>query len=244
MYQYQPVIQKIPKVFISSEANAKMNFYVNNVTAEVSGLGIISQKEGIFLIEDIYIFKQEVTAIDTVLDQKEIAMLIVKMVKNGQDPSKLRLWWHSHDNMPVFWSVTDDNTISSFRKTTDWFISIVKNKTGENLCRLDLFKPFSITLETPLNVLSPILDGKKQEELLSEIATKVTIKKAVKPVKKGGHYVYGRNYDEDELSETIRPAKSGSTRKIAGNGNRSRGNRVTDMPGSVQDGSTAVDGIR
>jgi hypothetical protein len=64
----------------------------------------------------------------------------------GIDPRTLRLWLHSHAEMGTFWSTTDAETIAGL--CNDGFVlSIVTNKKGAMLARVDLFEPIRHTID-------------------------------------------------------------------------------------------------
>jgi hypothetical protein len=226
------------KIFITSEAKAKLDFYVKEVPTEISGLGtvkIISRDQ--ILIDNIYLLKQEVTKEGTKLNQQDIAMLIAKMIKNKQDPSMIRLWWHSHVNMSAFWSTSDDiPTINSFSKTTDWFLSLVINKQGDYLCRLDFFKPLRITLEIQLEIFPQSITEEEKKLLQEEVSQKLTVLTEQEPIE-GVYYNH-------EFSQTGRYCQPRKAKKPAGNPNRRRGNRVTSLCSPSQDGNPDDDSLR
>jgi len=108
------------------------------------------------------------------------------MMKDNEDPSTLKFWWHSHANMSVFWSGTDDVCAETLSK--EFAFSMVVNKAGERKCRLDLYSPFRI-----------IFDGVKIQELTQD-DTKLKeecekeVKEKVKAPYENYHYVHGNEY--------------------------------------------------
>lgn len=125
------------KVLISPDAQAKINVYVNECPKEISGLGLVEErKDGTFYISEIFLLEQEVSGTETDIEASAIAKLILEIgVEKAQ---KLRFWWHSHVNMGVFWSGTDHSCVEQLvSNATSPIISIVYNKKGESLCRVD-----------------------------------------------------------------------------------------------------------
>ncbi len=177
-----------PMVYILPKAKVKLDTYVMLAKGEISGMGIVRNiRRGVLLIEDLYIFEQECTMADTILNRRKIGEFVTDMIIAGKDPSVLRLWWHSHANMDVFWSVTDDGTISGFNN--EWMLSLVTNFAGDVLCRIDAFAPVQTTaLETRFQVLleAPEL---LLASLRREVAAKVVFIEP-KPVKVNGKAVY------------------------------------------------------
>ncbi len=54
------------------------------------------------------------------------------------------MWWHSHARESVFWSDDDVRTINNFGG--EMLISVVGNKAGKFLARLDRFEPSRQTI--------------------------------------------------------------------------------------------------
>ena len=141
---------QIPQVLLSVKAYIKLRTYVNKADKEISGLGVVTKKDKILYIDDIYLLPQKVTAATTEMDKEGMAKFYDGLLQEGKDTSTIKLWWHSHVLMPVFWSPTDANTIKDFdteQPQENWFLSIVTNKNAEMKCRLEIFQPFHITLD-------------------------------------------------------------------------------------------------
>lgn len=175
----EKVIQLIPKVYITREAKNMLDLYIQHTNAEVSGLGSIFNFGSNLLIDEIYLFKQKVTKSTTKIDQSEIAAFMSDMFQKGFSLSSLRVWWHSHCDMGVFWSHTDETTIAGF-SDGEWFVSIVSNKNQQYLCRLDQFQPLRISLTTELLIFDPPSEA-LIASVVKEIKEKVTMPKVLSP---------------------------------------------------------------
>jgi len=129
-------------VMITDEAEAKMNAYIDLAKEEISGLGTVREEDGLYIIDDVFIFNQTCSPTTTVLDQDKIMEFITDLINDGKDEivNRLRLWWHSHADFGVFWSGTDRNTINSMNADPVW-ISIVGNKRGNKLVSVDYYNP-------------------------------------------------------------------------------------------------------
>jgi len=76
---------------------------------------------------------------------------------SGYDISKLRFWFHSHYYTEVFWSKQDIETISELANES-YFISMVANKRGECLVRVDIYHPCELHFDdVPVKVKFPSL---------------------------------------------------------------------------------------
>ena len=133
-----------PDIYISPEAQVKLDFYIAIAPQEVSGIGTVDQlgKEA-FLIDDIFLFKQESSAAETEFDSSSYAAGVIELMEKGIAPEKMRVWWHSHVNMSTTFSGTDHDTMSKNPSFTDvpYFISIVGNKSGSYNVRFDMHDP-------------------------------------------------------------------------------------------------------
>ena len=165
------VITENPKIYIGHVAKQKLDLYIKKVHTEISGLGIVEQHENDFLIIDILLFEQTASSAATDLSEEDISIFMVDCIRKGIDTSKLKLWWHSHANMGVFWSATDENTIKLF--DNGWMISLVGNRKGEILSRLDIYDPIRFTLgNLELKTIietDPLLEKQIEDEIAEKV---------------------------------------------------------------------------
>jgi len=135
-------------VVLSQKAFLKMKYYTEAADDEISGLGKTKMtKEGNILVEDVIILNQECSAARTELDDDAQAKFLFELQKKNESPKNWNVWWHSHANMAVMWSGTDDDTIADHAGLHTHLISIVTNKKGEYKARVDVFPKD----ESPLN---------------------------------------------------------------------------------------------
>lgn len=161
-----------PKVYITPELRQKLQLYVNAATGEISGLGIVTIKDKNFYIDDLFLLHQTCTNADTELDPEAVALFIQDLVEKGEALDKVKLWWHSHANMGVFWSGTDQATAGKFGN--GWMLSLVANKKGEALCRVDVYEPVYLALEKmDLEVLQSGVDEALKNAIEAEVREKV-----------------------------------------------------------------------
>ena len=167
-----------PIIYISHTAHQKMKLWVEMAKGEISWLGSITElknKGNIygFLVEDIHLLKQVCSPTNTVLDDQSVGAFLTEMAMQGQDVSNIRGWLHSHAQMKVFWSGTDETCIQNLANS-NYLVSVVTNKNGDILARVDIFKPFHITLnDLKVEVYYP-KDPGLSEFCKVEFATKVT----------------------------------------------------------------------
>lgn len=154
-YQYEQLHKKSEVDFhdtfhvtIKAKAYDKLFSYVRAVDLEISGLGIVNKIKGGYEIEDVMTFKQRCSAAYTDLNRKAISNTLLDLVKQNRhkDTKKIKLWWHSHVHMGTFWSGTDDATCLRLAND-DYWVSIVVNHEKQIKCRVELAKPFRMSVD-------------------------------------------------------------------------------------------------
>jgi hypothetical protein len=104
--------------------------------------------DGGLLITDVFILPQRVSMSETELTSEGLFALLARLVSEGADVTRTRLWWHSHGEMDVNWSETDTETIDNL--PGDFWVAVVTNRRGELRCRLDAYTPERRTWDLPL----------------------------------------------------------------------------------------------
>lgn len=108
---------------------------------EISGFAKVEKIGNIFTIRrGVTILKQINRISETHLDPEAHALWIYEVKKGGGNIGEYRLWWHSHVRSDAYFSAIDETAINTF-KDNDWIMSLVGNKFGAILIRLDIFKP-------------------------------------------------------------------------------------------------------
>jgi len=171
-------IFQLPVIVITNKAFRKIKYLVDLCEYEISGFGTVERTDqNVFLIDNIFITKQFTsTSGDHVeTDSEALNHFIYDLISKGGDPSKIKFQWHSHANIEAFFSSEDIDTIGNY--TNDFMISFVINKKGQCSCRLDIFKPFNLSLELPLFVKIPALySDSLREQYRREIEDNVHVK--------------------------------------------------------------------
>lgn len=134
------------RLSFAPEVWRKIYLFTTQCPVEISGLGMVEPAGPTgedFRISELFLVTQDVTDIQTRLDQEEVSLLVSRLVDEGRDPTNLRFWWHSHAREEVFWSGEDEDTIEKF--ANDWMISMETNHRMRTLCRLDHYAIRSTT---------------------------------------------------------------------------------------------------
>lgn len=165
-------------LIIVEEAYLKMKYFVENCNTEISGLGKIREKSDSLELYDVEIFEQNVSATHSDLDTKTLAKFLNEKTLTKESVKDYKAWWHSHVNMEVFFSLTDEYTINISREFP-YLVSIVMNKLHDIEARLDIYSPLRITI--PLKIEIEVKDNKEIEILCKqEIQKKVRIESTIR----------------------------------------------------------------
>lgn len=205
------------RIRFTSAAWDKMWQYTYSVKEEISGYGhVVMAKDpdgtDIFLVDDILIFKQTVSGADTEIDAASVAALMAELHRRGESAEHWRLWWHSHNNMAVFWSGTDETAMGPANNIgRDWLISVVVNFKRETKGRLDVYKPTHLTLDD-VEVESEESELVIPQSITDEVAAKVTKRNGAQGVI---HYPSYTTYYSDSNDDDDTPAYNLREQRIA-----------------------------
>lgn len=167
-----------PEVLITPGAFQKLRLYIDLCPMEIGGLGQVERDGLKLVITDVFILPQKVSAAETELDSAAIFDMLQCCVAEGRNPASLCLWWHSHADLDVEWSATDEGTIENF--PGDFMLSVVGNKAGDFACRLDIRHPIPQVLgDLSMRVL-PGPDGEADEKavrtaIIAEMVEKLQV---------------------------------------------------------------------
>ena len=166
-------------LYIHEAAKRRLDLYSAECPLEISGVGEVWLVPGAsgnpIVISQVFLLEQVSSHAHTELTAGGLASLLGERAAAGLPSESIRLWWHSHAAMPAFWSATDEAAISSFNYV-GWLVSIVTNRRGEILARLDIFpstsQPLRRTFAAALIEL-PHSDEEERAEVRAEIQRKV-----------------------------------------------------------------------
>jgi hypothetical protein len=164
------------KVLITPEAKAKLDTYIELAKPdEITGFGLaeIIKDGNAVLITDIFIIPQKVSPASADVDPRDIADFLEEFIKEGKDPANIRVWWHSHPfSHHPHYSGIDETTMKTINSNVDWFVYILGGDNGEYNVRVDILKPFKLSLENlGLEIFVPTENMIK--ELEKEVKEKV-----------------------------------------------------------------------
>jgi len=205
------MLTNLPRVLISRLAYNKMWHFVDLADGEVGWLGTVTKVENDFLIEEIFLFKQEVAATTTEISADGLAEVAQELIESRPDGvevcNNLRFWGHSHVNMGTSPSAQDETQMETFRESDHpYFIRGILNKNGRMEFTIYLYESGVKIVDPEWAIYEPV-DKSVRAEIEAEFKAKVSEKVYV-PVYagfQGGKYgVYGhevQDYTPEHLKD-------------------------------------------
>jgi hypothetical protein len=127
-----------PSVYYTIEVFKMIEYIVYKQDKEVAWMGLVEKlSDTEYLIYKIYIPKQVVASTSVDISENAIAELVNKIMDEGHDPSELRYHGHSHVNMEVHPSITDQQHMAEYIENADYFIREIRNKKTKS--KVDVF---------------------------------------------------------------------------------------------------------
>jgi len=191
---------KEASIKFNAKAYAKMVYYCQAVSTEVSGFGKVKEirndKDEIERIDvvDVLLLKQECTHGHTQLDEENMSNFLFQLAKKGEDPSQWRLWWHTHNDFTVFWSGIDDGTVSRIIKAFGgYLVATCINKKCEIVGRIDQINDKGVEQSADVTVaITPIKKNNWKSSCIRQAKRLVTERTYVTTPYKG--VTYGKGF--------------------------------------------------
>ena len=129
-----------PLVIFTPEAYDWIRGYTLAVDTEIGGFGYVTSPEkGLFIVDTIYLAPQEVSGGGVHFKEGAMGYMVEKAIDDDRI-NDARFSWHSHNTMGCFWSSTDEEGITDYKRTgMPWLVSAVTNHKGEMKVRVDVF---------------------------------------------------------------------------------------------------------
>jgi hypothetical protein len=137
------------KILLSWQAFKKIRYYTSLVEDEIFGMLIIINRGPHLVVKDVLLPDQVISGASCNPTPQGMARVLAEA---GDDVEHLRGWFHSHSTMQTFYSTTDRQTIHNMGEGSPFVISIVSNRQGELLSRVDFFTPFRFKLDMNLDL--------------------------------------------------------------------------------------------
>lgn len=125
---------KTPQIILTGPAHDKISCFISMGTAEVSWLGVVKRVKHIYIIEDVFLFNQKVSAAETEMSTEGIGQVAQEVMDKpgGVDLiSRLQYWGHLHTHGSFDPSTQDVGQMEEFRNTEyPFFIRSISTKDG------------------------------------------------------------------------------------------------------------------
>jgi hypothetical protein len=173
------IISEVPEVgqpylIVNATDMATIDFWMNLAAEdknEISGFGTIEpikEKGQTIALHVQEIFLPEQTNNGSLSDIADEDMSKFCASLEEYQLERFKFWWHSHVQMPTFWSSTDKKTVDEFR-SRDFFVSLVTNVKHDVLVRLDYYSPFHVHVnQIPLFINVDLSQNKIKQILFDE----------------------------------------------------------------------------
>jgi hypothetical protein len=137
-------MSKTYDILMEPRSWAKFWQLTNMVSTEIAAFGYCEfEKDGddaYLYVSELFTPPQEVSTTEVDFVTKGLPYAVNKATKEGK-LDQLRFCIHSHGNMSVGFSATDEEMIRTFgEQGIPWLASAIFNKKGESNARLDVFK--------------------------------------------------------------------------------------------------------
>lgn len=160
------------KVLMKRALKDKIDWFVNNYDKEIAGWLTGTIEGDSIILEDLLIPNQEADAGGVEMTGKQIVEL---RKEYGDECTRIKGEWHSHNTMRAFWSATDEAFMEQFSEPREVCIFIVSSKDDGHKIRVEIRKPFRISVDDLEYEVIDEEDDKLGEELKAEIEKKVTL---------------------------------------------------------------------
>ena len=122
-----------PMICFTEQVLAKFKGYVDNCSLEIGWLALVkTDAQGRYIVYDTLLPHQNVSAVTTDLMESGLQEVGEEILSTRPDEfNNVRCWCHSHVNMQVCPSGTDDSTFEQFYENCEYFIRVICNKKGD-----------------------------------------------------------------------------------------------------------------
>ena len=187
-----PVVPAEPTILYSPEVQQKMTYIVEQCKKEVGWMCLVDKlDEETYYIYDVFVPKQEVSAVETDIESEAMADLAMEIMDAGGDIEDMYGWFHSHVNMGVSPSGQDETQVEEFLESCPVFIRGIINKRGES--KIDVYyRDHGICYtNVPTEVYIPELSKELKKEIDATLKANVTEVVYQTQTYTGGYYQQG-----------------------------------------------------
>lgn len=191
------IAESIPIIYITREALSDMRHYVDLAKGEVGWLGSVRKIDNDFLIEEVFLFKQDVSTASCDITPEGISEVVTDLIntrKDGMDIcNRLQFWGHLHPGSSTSPSNQDIEQMDYFLQLkVPYFIRGIAGKIGKIEFTLYLNDAGLIITDVPWSAYDPI-DTDRREQIEKEFQEKV---RHVSVVKITDNQTFGANNNQ------------------------------------------------
>lgn len=244
-----------PSVFMSYEDWHYMQAAIKKASPyEVGFVGIIAEYGDQAVIEHLTLLRQEVSSGEVDFDDDAFAEYLADLASKDLLPPKFGIYSaHSHGNMGVFWSSTDEDGIRKYGMSAPWLYSSVFNTRGEAKHRIDIFEhacPVAapqLTIDATESAIGLLSTGdaveleSKIDDIRDEMEAKIAeITKEVAKIEKGQRETAESEMKADYKALVVEPAqKWRKANSSTGKGSQGSTNGQKALPSGTGSGTTS-----
>jgi proteasome lid subunit RPN8/RPN11 len=166
-------------IYLTEDVHRRMMAYFRLASGEISGLGrsTLSDDRESIIITDIWLWDQECTDSTTeTVDHDSVFSLVADLVEQGVPMADLNVWWHSHVDMPAYFSGTDRTCIDEWVNNR-FLVAVVGNRCSEFKGIISIKEPIPCELDATVSILrDDELSAEEEDKIKKEIKEKVKIK--------------------------------------------------------------------
>jgi len=179
-HEFTPKVELLtglPRVLVSREAYEDMFVIVEEADKEIGFLGTVRKVGKDFLIEEVFLFEQEVHATTCEITPDGLAKVAQELISSRPDGmdicNRLCFWGHSHVNMGTSPSGQDEAQLEELASNAEeFFIRAILNKSGRMEFTIALVSLGIIIKDAEWELYEPA-DENRRERWRREIAAKV-----------------------------------------------------------------------
>lgn len=180
----------VPTVYYTEEAKATIDYLVAKARTEIGWLGLVEKLGVDFLIKEIIVPKQVVSAATTEITAEDFLNAACALVEAGKNSEELYYWGHSHVRFAVAPSTQDELQVEEYLSNVDFFIRGIYNKFGDS--KVDVYDVTRGVVHQCVDdkLMDPVLSPEMSSKLDALVKESVTVK-VFKPVKSNGGKHHG-----------------------------------------------------
>lgn len=173
------LLQAPPMVYMTRDAFSRMWHFVDIANEEVGWLGSVQlTRLGNFLIDEVFLLEQEVSAAQTEISENGIAQLVQELIETRDDgidvANRIHFWGHSHVRMDTNPSQQDEDQMRHFQQNEcPWFIRGILNKLGRMQFDIFLWDAGVKIIDAPWAIWDEFVDQTRRGAIEAEFKAKV-----------------------------------------------------------------------